>query len=249
MKRSHSILLILFCIFITIWIPPLLFQIQDHMDIGIQNLEKKEELYKKYPVIAAIYADSYSDVINSTKYEISQQDTYDETVQKIIQNAVEKCETELSELIEKQVLTKTYLLNQYDPITYGTIDDPAQAQASSYTLTQILAIEGDDVTTQSFTYLKQVNKISKITIRNEYVEQLGNETCKEIASNMIAYLGLDKIEDWSYIDHGYESYQAKVKILCQVVDHQDGGYQELQILALPLALQYENVWMTRLEHD
>lgn len=249
MKRFRYLVFITLCTFITICIPQFFFQIQDHMQLITQkNDSKNEALYKKYPVIAAVYADSYSDVVNSKKYDITLQATYDKNSQKILRNAIDKCEAQLTELVKKQVLTEDLLMHVHQ-INYGTMDDPAQTQAASFTLEQIHSIHAGYVRSQNLTYLKQVNKISNITIRNEHVEKIDKEVCKKIALKMIAYLDLDKIEDWTYIDNGYESYQAKMKILCQVIAHQEGEYQELQIVALPLALQYENVWITRLERD
>lgn len=36
---------------------------------------------------------------------------------------------------------------------------------------------------------------------------------------MIEYLGLNEIDDWVYNEYGYESYQVKLQVTCEISEY------------------------------
>lgn len=67
-----------------------------------------------------------------------------------------------------------------------------------------------------FTLDKQTEKILNLEFYRHEVKQYSEQERKEFAWNMIQYLGLDSLKDWTYTRYGYESYQAKVQVYCEV---------------------------------
>ena len=53
---------------------------------------------------------------------------------------------------------------------------------------------------------------------NQQLSKLTKEDIKKMTWQMIEYLGLEKIEDWNYTDFGYESFQAKLQVNCDLSD-------------------------------
>ena len=74
-----------------------------------------------------------------------------------------------------------------------------------------------------FTLDKQTEKILNLEFYRYEVKQYSEQERKEFAWNMIQYLGLDSLKDWTYTRYGYESYQAKVQVYCEVEDLEDSS--------------------------
>lgn len=228
-------------ILITFLFPLGVFYIQDHIDIHsskYKNTEVFQQYRDTYPIISFIYADAYEnkESFSSPSYDLSNITSYEAEIQTELFNTKQKIETQIQELIRKQVLPPSIFPeeNSTFSISYGNIEFADEfSLSSSYNKTDIL--ETGKIQSQYFTYLEHADKITYLFFSNENIASISEQDCKDIAWHMIEYLGLADIEDWNYLNNGYESYQAKLQVYCQLLENPD-GYGSILIGVLPISM-------------
>lgn len=236
-----KIVLLLLGILITLLFPLLLFQMQDNIDMHSTKYESSEDFHQiteTYPIISAIYTDVYenhSDYL-SEEYDISALDIFEPDQQEELIKRKDAFEQQINALLEYKVLSDTNFPMEEAPykINYGKLSFSLN---SSFTmnLQQVVSLEYPYIHSQYFTYTTQANKITSIYLSNALLRELSEEDCKKIAWSMVQYLGLEDIKDWNYLSYGYESYQAKLQVYCEMVANVD-GYASLRIGVLPISL-------------
>lgn len=244
-RKTYLILGVI--LLLSIMFPWCLFQLQDHFTLhrsyAMHNTTSSHDLMETYPIIAEIYADFYDDVSPGNKggqYQLSELDSYDEQVQEKLRNRISTMEQAITDMVTANVLTPVILnqnSSQYE-IHFGTLT-AFSSTSKSCTLEQTFSIDGDHVRSSEFNYVTNSHKIIKARIYNEAISSISEKQQKEMAKAMISYLGLEDIDDWTATDHGYESYQAKLQINCDV--NQYGiGYACLELSVSPLG-QYRQI--------
>lgn len=239
-KHIRSVLMILCCILFTLWIPKLLFHIQDGVDRKNNKLEttnELSELYRKYPIIPAVYADAYNDTddADGTYFKIEHMNDYDNA--KELRKKLSSAEKQIQDLLQRGILSPQLLIRDDESFqfTYGTISDPFNTEQLSFRINQVLSINRGYVRSADFTFLKQPDKIISMDIANEHTAKITESERKKIARKLITYYQLDDFDDWTYNNQGYESYRAKLQIICRLISN-DSGYSRLQIALMPLGL-------------
>lgn len=226
---------------LTLWFPWLLFLLQDQFTLNrsyaLQDTASSHDLMETYPVIAQIYADFYDGAPPYEKegqYDLTDISTYEKEIQETLKEHIQAMELAITDLILANVITPNILLqsnSQYE-ISFGTLSAFSSLSNSSY-LTQTFSIDGEYVRSSDFHYLINSNKITSIHITNEKISRISEKQQKEMAKAMISYLGLEDIEDWTATEYGFESYQAKLQINCDVTTY-GIGYANLDISVSPL---------------
>lgn len=238
MKHVKITGLFLLSLLATFVLPHIVFTLQDTLNLkGHQQNNDQQEVFTHYPIISSIYAATYeqSDPSNIEAYDLSNLQAYNETQLEQIKAMKEAFSMQLKQLIENHTLSSEYLGNKADAVSleFGYVTHLIPDSSLTINLHQILSIEQDYVKSQEFQYLKQADKIIRFQVMNEHIPLLSDEEKQAIAWSMISYLGLSELDDWTYLDHSYESYQAKLQVYCQIYTRTT-GYYELQVGVLPL---------------
>ena len=244
-RKTYLILGVI--LLLTVMFPWCLFQLQDHFTLNrsyaMQDTTSSHDLMEAYPIIAEIYADFYDDVSSNNRgglYQLSELDSYDEQAQKEIKDRISTMEQAITDMLTANVLTPVILnqsSSQYE-IRFGTLT-AFSSISKSCSLEQTFSIDGDHVRSSEFNYVTNSHKIIKARICNEAISGISEKQQKEMAKAMISYLGLEDIDDWTATDYGYESYQAKLQINCDVIQY-GIGYACLEISVSPLG-QYRQI--------
>lgn len=243
-RKTYGILGVI--LLLTLWFPRFLFFLQDHVTLNksyaLQDTTSSHDLMETYPVISEIYADFYDGSSPGEKgetYDLTDISTYEKEMQEKLKERIQDMEQAITDLITANVFTPDILLqseSQYE-ISFGTLS-AFSSLSSSNRLTQTFSIDREYVRSSDFNYLINSNKITSIHITNERISGISEKQQKEMAHAMISYLGLADIEDWTATEYGYESYQAKLQINCDVTTY-GLGYANLDISVSPLG-QYRH---------
>lgn len=208
-------------------VPLVTFKIQDHQNINKkiawQNSSLDKELMNKYPIINDIYNELFTtnDLKNYNQYVIKNKENYTSEQQSKLEEFQKLFEQEVNLLLQHQVIDHSLLELQpqeHYAVTFGTIMDYSVEHQGKYVLDQIYRFNTNNDNSISFTMNVSSKKITSFTISNQQLSKLTKEDIKKITWQMIEYLGLEKIEDWNYTDFGYESYQAKLQVICDLSD-------------------------------
>lgn len=208
-------------------VPLVTFKIQDHQNINKkiawQNSSLDKELMNKYPIINDIYNELFTtnDLKNYNQYVIKNKENYTSEQQSKLEEFQKLFEQEVNLLLQHQVIDHSLLELQpqeHYAVTFGTIMDYSVEDQGKYVLDQIYRFNTNNDNSISFTMNVSSKKITSFTISNQQLSKLTKEDIKKITWQMIEYLGLEKIEDWNYTDFGYESYQAKLQVICDLSD-------------------------------
>lgn len=228
----------------TLLFPIAIFKTQDYFIIHKKTEYKNpsdDSLLKKHPIIASVYANYYQ-YNNPTylTYSIKNLTSYSLQEQENIQTIITQYKEQIQSLLTQQVISKDILTSlQEDTITYGTITDFKMDSNGYYMLEQVASIDKGYVDSLTIKMDKATGFIMDIDISNAQISNIDATKTKEINLAMIHYLGLEKIDDWSYIDNSYQSYQAKLQIYCQVMQYEKDSYPRLHIGIAPIG-QHSN---------
>lgn len=226
MKKVKIRVMGILTIIILLSIPLIVFKVQDYQNINKkiawQNSSLDKELLQKYPIINDIYNeffnnDSFQD--NSVRYVIKNKDNYSVDEQARMIELQELFKQEVGLLLEKRVIDHNLLeLSSQESfqVDFGTIIDKSPNSQGKYILDQIYRLNSENDNYANFSININSKKITSLSISNQLLTKLTKADLKKMAWQMIEYLGLEKIEDWTYTDYGYESYQAKLQIICEV---------------------------------
>lgn len=241
MKKIKIRIIGIITIVIILVMPLVVFTIQDYQNIdkqiAWQNSSLDKELMEKYPIINDIYneyleADNLND--NYEQYVIKNKDNYSKEKQLKLEEFKKLFEQEVNSLLQKEVIS--YELLELDEnlfqVDFGTIIDQSINNQGKYILDQIYRFNTDNDNAVNFTMNANSKKITYLSISNHLLTKLTKTDLKKMAWQMIEYLELDKIDDWVYTDFGYESYQAKLRIICDLSEF--SGNYNLYISAIML---------------
>lgn len=208
--------------------PLIIFKIQDQHNldkkIPWQNSSLDKELMKKYPIINDIYTEFFTNITfqdEDTRYVIRNKDNYSADQQVKITELQELFKQEVNLLLEQEVIDY-HLLELSSPdlyqVNFGTIYDKSLDDHGVYILDQLYRFNSDNDNYANFAMNAKSKKITSLSLTNHSLAKLKKADLKKMGWQMIEYLGLAKIDDWNYTDYGYESYQAKLQIVCEVLE-------------------------------
>lgn len=220
MNKRRIRMLCISLLALSLCFPIIISQIQDYYDIHkISTLEdnQTQDILKNHPIIGKIYEqfqrkDSTS---NRHEYVIRSKDDYSAKEQEKIVHLQSLFSKEIQKLIDLNILSTTLLET-----------DPSQPYQADYgrlvtydsedfcSLEQILRMDEERYKTINYEFESETGKIISVTIRQQELISMTDEQLKDIAMNMIKYLELDDIDDWTYNQYGYESNKAKLRISC-----------------------------------
>lgn len=200
--------------------PMMISQIQDYYDIHkISTLDdnQTQDILKNHPIIGKIYEQFQRKDITSKRHEyvIRSKDDYSAKEQEKIVHLQSLFSKEIQELIDLNILSTTLL--ETDP------SQPYQADYGRFitydsedfcSLEQILRMDDERYKSIDYDFESVTGKITSVSIRQQEFLSMTDEQLKDIAMNMIKYLELDDIDDWTYNQYGYESNKAKLRISC-----------------------------------
>ena len=136
-----------------------------------------------------------------------------------------KYSRELNQLLAQGIFPYELLdLKKGEPfsVEFGTLSQMSE-KSGAWQLNQVYRLNTANDNIGDFTLDKQTEKILNLEFYRYEVKQYSEQERKEFAWNMIQYLGLDSLKDWTYTRYGYESYQAKVQVYCEVEDLGDSS--------------------------
>ena len=136
-----------------------------------------------------------------------------------------KYSRELNQLLAQGIFPYELLdLKKGEPfsVEFGTLSHMSE-KSGVWQLNQVYRLNTANDNIGDFTLDKQTEKILNLEFYRYEVKQYSEQERKEFAWNMIQYLGLDSLKDWTYTRYGYESYQAKVQVYCEVEDLGDSS--------------------------
>ena len=127
--------------------------------------------------------------------------------------------------MKQGILAPKYLNQQTDEynIRFGTLHQSLSTIQGYYTLNQIFSIAEDKVISNETTILMNSKKLLRLSVTNDQVKQLTKKQQIKIAKKLIHYYELENINDWTENEFGYESYQAKLQIYCDMISYDDSN--------------------------
>lgn len=243
MKKISLICLFILGVFAMMILPLGIFEMQDYMHLRTYKGTESNtyEMFSTYPIISQLYAATYEqDSTFHEPYNLTDLTPYKETELEQLTQSKKAFEQQLNALVDHELLTPSKLMSETKQIQLdnGYMTHLLNDTSLTMNLHQIYSIDQELVKSQRFTYLKQADKIIQFEVTNDRIVALDEEERKQLAWAMINYLGLSEIDDWTYLDHGYESYQAKLQVYCRIYTP-PSGYLEYQIGVLPLGQSNE----------
>lgn len=223
MKPSKRLVLLLILCF-SILFPWLVFQLQDfftlHQQVAWTSTSNTKELMKQYPLLSSVYANFYElqeDGDDAEVYDLTHTENYGKD-QAALDQIKADFSKEINQLIKFQVLPTTFFDHPEEDfqVRFGTLSNFHKEESTAYYLNQVFTLNGQETTSASYTLDRKTKKLLAFSFYTQQIQALEQEDQKAMAWQMIQYLGLDKIEDWTYTDYGYESYQARVQIYCTI---------------------------------
>ena len=222
MKTRTAVLLCLGICCLSVLLPLGIFRLQDGMaaDKNVSWTSSTEDIAGRYPVVASVYANFYQKLDNPIyeSYNLSDIAAYPKKQQTQMKEMQDTFSRELNTLVKEEVLPRTWLELKKEEafaVKFGTLSH-SSGKNGIWQLNQVYRINRDMDTMGEFTLDKQTGRLLNIHFFKDHTEVYGEEKRKELAWNMIRYLGLDSIHDWTYTKYGYESYEAKVQVYCDV---------------------------------
>ena len=224
---------------LTILCPLLLFQVQDYMDqtksYAMPHTSIDDIVLKKHPIIASIYNEFYSSVDNDYfNYDYTDISVYDKDIQEKLIDMKKIYEEEINALLTYKVLKpeELQLSDQHFTLNFGYLNTRFKKNQNVFPLSQIYEIRKDGSESANFILLKDVHKISKLSIYRTMTPKTPEEL-KAITWAYIQYLGLEDLDDWQYTAYGYESYSAKIQVYCDMSQVGEPQY-ELNVGICPI---------------
>lgn len=222
--------------------PLMVFKIQDQHNLNKkipwQNSSLDKELIKKYPIINDIYTEFFTNITfqdNAARYVIRNKDNYSADQQAKITALQELFKQEVDLLLKQEVIDYNLLeLSSRDAyqVDFGTIYDKSLDDQGIYLLDQLYRFNTDNDNYANFVMNAKSKKITSLSLTNHSLAKLKKDDLKKMGWQMIEYLGLAKIDDWNYTDYGYESYQAKLQIVCEVLEFSGRYTLEIRVSML-----------------
>lgn len=221
MKPCNVRYLAIGTLLLSLFTPLLFFQINDRFFTPQKvewNSKVAIDLRKTYPIIDSIYHNYYrSNALESISisYDVTDISIYEETIQTNLVSLRNSYTNAINELLVNKVIPYSYLDLKQDEtfqVTFGTVVNNAEKKEGYYDLTQYFQIEKDLIKSMTYRLDAATNKITSASFTSPNVSILNESEMKTQLWNYIKYLGLDNIEDWSYREHAYESYQAKLQV-------------------------------------
>lgn len=229
----------LLVVLFTVLCPLITFEIQDYIDqnrnYAMPDTSIDDTLLKNHPVISSVYHEFYSsDPSDYFIYDYTDISVYDPNVQKKLMDMKKMYETELNTLLDFKVIQPAYLHQNDSHFTldFGSLYTRFDKGQNAFTLSQIYRIHNQGSESADFVFLKDVQKISKLSIYGTLSVKSLDEL-KEIAWAYIQYLGLNDLDDWQFGTYGFESYAAKIQVYCDLSQISDSQY-ELNIGICPI---------------
>ena len=228
-------------IVVILMIPLAIFTINDHQNIdkqiAWQNTSLDKALMDKYPLLNSIYNELFADydANNYEQYIIKNKDNYSSEKQLKIEEIQKLFEQEVNLLLQKQVIDRSLLeLSPNEPfqVNFGTIYDRKIDEHGTYNLEQIYRYNTDNDNSVTFSINAQGKKITNLSIANHLLSKLSQADLKKMTWQMIEYLGLEEIDDWSYTDFGYESYLAKLQVVSDLSEYSGSYYLNISVRIL-----------------
>lgn len=207
-------------IFFCLCLPKICFLIQDYYDfhqISSIDSEEIQNIFKKHPLISYLYQyDNASHESQLDEYIVKNKQSYSIDEQKMIETMQSLYSQEIQKLIDKKILSTSLLEHDTKPyqVTFGTLVHEKN-DSERYLLNQIYRINSDNDKTIDLTMDKATHKIIGFSVMQKDMLQMSQQDIKDLLWHMIEYLELDDIDDWHFIQNGYESYKAKLRITYQ----------------------------------
>ena len=92
---------------------------------------------------------------------------------------------------------------------------PYSEKSGAWQLNQVYRLNTASDNIGDFTLDKQTEKILNLEFYRYEVKQYSEQERKEFAWNMIQYLGLDSLKDWTYAGMAMNPYQAKYRCIAR----------------------------------
>lgn len=220
----------LLVVVLTIVCPLMMFHVQDYMDqsriYDMLDTSIDDLLLKKHPIISSVYQEFYSSTQHDYfTYDYTDISIYDQDEQGKLKDMKKIYEDEINTLLKFQVLESADLQqsNPHFTLNFGSLNTRFDKKQNAYPLSQIYEIRKDGSNSINFVLLKDVHKITKLSIYRAMTPKT-TEELKDIAWSYIKYLGLDDLDDWQYTSYGYESYAAKIQVYCDISQINDSQY-------------------------
>lgn len=230
MKTRIAFALCLGVCSLSVLLPLGIFYIQDSVavDKDIVWQSSTEDIAKNYPVVSRVYANFYQGnetMMDNESFHLSDMSAYTEKQQSQLTEVKKKYSRELNQLLAQGIFPYELLdLKKGEPfsVEFGTLSQMSE-KSGVWQLNQVYRLNTANDNIGDFTLDKQTEKILNLEFYRHEVKQYSEQERKEFAWNMIQYLGLDSLKDWTYTRYGYESYQAKVQVYCEVEDLGDSS--------------------------
>lgn len=237
MKKNKTRIIGIVAISLLLSIPLVIFTFLDYQNIdkqvAWQNSSLDKQLMEKYPIINDIYNEFFTnhslDDINNT-YVVRKKDDYPVDKQQKMEELQKLYTQEVNLLLEKQVIDHELLElapQEQFKVDFGTIYDKSVDNKGTYNLDILYRFNSDYDNWMNFEMNTSGKKITSLSITNQLVPKLTKDDLKKMAWQMIEYLGLNEIDDWVYNEYGYESYQAKLQVTCEISEY--ANYNDLNI--------------------
>ena len=228
---KHKSMLCMIVLLLTFLLPWLVFQVMDRIDQSEFHTSEKlitdHGLMDTYPIISDIYANYYNEFTQNEDvvYDYTDLSIYQQPQQDRLQKIKALLEQELSTWMKQGILAPKYLNQQTDEynIQFGTFHQSLSTIQGYYTLNQIFSIAEDKVISNETTILMNSKKLLRLSVTNDQVKQLTKKQQIKIAKKLIHYYELENINDWTENEFGYESYQAKLQIYCDMISYDESN--------------------------
>lgn len=222
MRTRTAVILCIGICSLSVLLPLGIFRVQDSVaaDKDVSWESSTEDIARKYPIVSSVYANFYQKNNSSDSYEsydLSSMEAYSQTRQKELEEVKKKYSSELNTMLANGVIPYELLeMKQQETYTvsFGTLSY-SHTKGGTWQLSQVYRLNTQNDHIQDFTMDKQTGKILNFDFYTSNMKQYSAKERKELAWNMITYLGLDSIQDWTYTQYGYESYEAKIQVYCE----------------------------------
>lgn len=179
-----------------------------------------QEILKTHPVISQIYQQVYENPIEENYYVVKEKESYAVEQQEFITKMQTIYANEIQKLVDYEILSYEILeVSKIEPsqIDFGTITK----RQSNTILYQVYRMSRQDDKSISYQMDNETNKIIDIFLQQKQQLSFTKQQLQQLAWQMITYLELDDIEDWTYNQDGYESNIAKLRISCTIEKYID----------------------------